>query len=154
MRLTERFLIHDPPEPVEVTDAIKTIDGALDDAIVRIPELGATPSGSRLIGLAGTVSTLMTLELGLADYDRDRIHHAVLSQEAVARWCQVLGAESTAQRMARPGMVEGRQDVIFGGALVLRAVMARLHATDCLVSESDILDGLAMSLSAGEGAGS
>jgi exopolyphosphatase/guanosine-5'-triphosphate,3'-diphosphate pyrophosphatase len=66
----------------------------------------------------------------------------VLSAAVVARWCDTLAAEPAAARRARPGMVEGRQDVIVGGALVLRAVMARFGFPEVLVSESDILDGL------------
>ena len=98
----------------------------LDRAVAAIPALAETAQGPRrLVGLAGTVSTLASLELGLAEYDRERIHHAVLTLEAVARWCDVLGAEPVAARARRRGLPAGRQDVIFGGALVLREVMRR-----------------------------
>jgi exopolyphosphatase/pppGpp-phosphohydrolase len=62
----------------------------------------------------------------------------------VERWCSVLGAESVASRAKRASLPEGRQDVIFGGALVLREVMRTLQFAECLVSESDILDGLVL----------
>jgi exopolyphosphatase/guanosine-5'-triphosphate,3'-diphosphate pyrophosphatase len=88
------------------------------------------------------VSTISALEQGLVTYDRARLHHSVLSAAVVARWCDTLAVEPAAARARRPGMVEGRQDVIVGGVLVLRAVMARFGFPECLVSESDILDGL------------
>jgi exopolyphosphatase / guanosine-5'-triphosphate,3'-diphosphate pyrophosphatase len=145
VRLTERFLRGDPPSGPEVTAALGAIAAALDVAEREIPELGSTDPGV-LVGLAGTVSTLASLELGLVEYDRDVIHHAVLPLSAVERWCDLLGAETVAERGKRPGLPEGRQDVIFGGALVLREVMRRLRMPECTVSEADILDGLVMSL--------
>jgi exopolyphosphatase/guanosine-5'-triphosphate,3'-diphosphate pyrophosphatase len=147
VRLTERDLPGDPPGEAEVAAAVGTIAAQLDRAVTAIPTLGEPGQGPRrLVGLAGTVSTLAGLELGLAEYDRAQIHHAVLSLEAVARWCDVLGAEPVAVRARRPGLPAGRQDVIFGGALVLREVMRRFDLHDCIVSEADILDGLIMSL--------
>jgi exopolyphosphatase/guanosine-5'-triphosphate,3'-diphosphate pyrophosphatase len=145
VRLTERFLHGDPPTMPEVDAAVTAIGAELTRAARAIPEL-ADLGPARLVGLAGTVSTLASLELGLVAYDRDRIHHAVLPLEAVERWAEVLGAEPVAKRGLRPGLPEGRQDVIFGGALVLREVMCRFGLQECIVSESDILDGLAMSL--------
>ncbi len=121
---------------------MKAIHAEFDRAIATIPLLADLGPGSRLVGLAGTVSTLAGLELGLAVYDRDAIHHAVVSDQAVRRWCDVLGAETLMERARRPGLPAGRRDVIFGGALVLREVMDRLSQHDCIVSESDILDGL------------
>ena len=88
------------------------------------------------------------MELELAEYDRERIHHAVLTAAAVRRWCDVLGAEPLAERARRPGLPVGRRDVIFGGALVLREVMSRFGFRQCMVSEADILDGLIMSMRA------
>ena len=146
VRLTERFLQGDPPPPGEVTAAVTAIDAELDRATRAISELDRLDRDDRMIGLAGTVSTLAMLELGLERYDRDRIHHARLTRGAVDRWCRVLGAETVAQRARRAGLPEGRRDVIFGGALILQRVMGRLHQEECLVSESDILDGLVLSL--------
>lgn len=146
VRLTERLLHGDPPQPVEVSAAVTAIDAELDRATPAIPELERLDRDDRMIGLAGTVSTLAMLELRLERYDRDRIHHARLTRADVARWCRVLGAETVAQRARRAGLPDGRQDVIFGGALILERVMERLHQEECLVSESDILDGLVLSL--------
>ena len=146
VRLTERFLRSDPPKPAEVEGAVRAIGVELDHALDAIPTLADLGPAARLVGLAGTVSTLASLELGLVDYDRQRIHHAVLAAEAVGRWCDVLGPERVAERARRPGLPVGRQDVIFGGALVLREVMSRLGLQACIVSEADILDGLIGSL--------
>ncbi len=146
VRLTERFLRTDPPTADEVADAVAAIDRELDRAVQVIPELAKTDRTTRLVGLAGTVSTLASLELGLQDYDRDRIHGAVLTREAVARWCDVLGRQTVAERARRPAMPAGRRDVIFGGALVLDEVMRRFGQSECIVSESDILDGLVMAM--------
>jgi exopolyphosphatase/guanosine-5'-triphosphate,3'-diphosphate pyrophosphatase len=146
VRLTERFLRRDPPTPDEIAAAVQAISSELDRAIDAIPVLGEPGRAFQLVGLAGTVSTLAGLELGLTAYDRTRIHHAVLTAAAVERWCDVLGAESVAARGQRPGLPVGRQDVIVGGALVLREVMTRFGLHECTVSEADILDGLIMSL--------
>ncbi len=146
VRLTERFLPGDPPGAEEVAAAVAAIDAELDRAMQVIPVPEVAEGGVRLLGLAGTVTTLSQLEQGLPVYDRGRIHHAVLSYEAVARWCDVLGGERVAERARRVGLPEGRQDVIVGGALVLRQVMRKLGVVECLVSEDDILDGLVLSM--------
>jgi exopolyphosphatase/guanosine-5'-triphosphate,3'-diphosphate pyrophosphatase len=146
VRLTERFLHGDPPTAPEVADAVRAIGVELDRATEVIPSLAEVGRTRRLVGLAGTVSTLAGLELGLPEYDRERIHHAVLTAASVQRWCAVLGAEPVAERARRRGLPAGRRDVIFGGALVLREIMTRFGFSECVVSEADILDGLIMSM--------
>ncbi|HEX4126400.1 MAG TPA: exopolyphosphatase [Acidimicrobiales bacterium] len=146
VRLTERFLQGDPPTTAEVAAAVGAIAVELDRATAAIPPLAGVGGHLRLVGLAGTVSTLAGLELGLAEYDREQIHHAMLTVESVERWCTALGGERVAERARRPGVPVGRQDVIFGGALVLREVMRRFALSECIVSEADILDGLVMSM--------
>ncbi len=146
VRLTERYLRGDPPSAAEVDDAVTAIGRELSRARRAIPELGHARRHTMLVGLAGTVSTLAALELGLTEYDRDRIHHAVLTRQAVGRWCKVLQSERVAQRAQRAAITDGRQDVIFGGALVLNEVMRTFGLQECLVSEADILDGLVLHL--------
>jgi exopolyphosphatase / guanosine-5'-triphosphate,3'-diphosphate pyrophosphatase len=146
VRLTERSFAHDPPLPGELGDARALIAAQLDRAEAEVPALRSLAPGSRLIGLAGTVSTLAMLEHGVADYDRNKVHHVELRLETVDRWVETLASEPAARRAERPGMVPGRDDVIVGGALVLQAVMGRFGFDRCLVSESDILDGLAASI--------
>lgn len=139
VRLTERFLHSDPPSSAELAAADDEIDTQVARTFAEHPGFARART---LVGLAGTVTTLASLELGLAEYDRDRIHHAVLSAEAVHTWSDRLSAASAAERLSLPGMVEGRQDVIAGGVRILDAVMRQQGAAACLVSEADILDGL------------
>jgi exopolyphosphatase/guanosine-5'-triphosphate,3'-diphosphate pyrophosphatase len=143
VRLTERFLRSDPPNPGELAAAESMIADLLDRAIAEHPRFLAA---HRLVGLAGTVTTLASLQLGLETYDRDRIHHAVLSAGEVYDWYRILASERCAARLRRIGMVPGREDVIVGGAMILAAVMTRFGLDECLVSEADILDGLVASL--------
>jgi exopolyphosphatase/guanosine-5'-triphosphate,3'-diphosphate pyrophosphatase len=146
VRLSERYLRDDPPTTAEVADLVLAVAAELELAFAAVPALAELRPGSRLIGLAGTVSTLSMLNQALSTYDRDRVHHSVLSLADVQHWCDVLASEPAADRRLRPGMVEGRQDVIVGGALILREAMQRLGVAECLVSESDILDGLVASM--------
>jgi exopolyphosphatase/guanosine-5'-triphosphate,3'-diphosphate pyrophosphatase len=146
VRLTERHLAHDPPTADELSAAAAAVGEGLGMALGRIPSLGHLPGASRLIGLAGTVSTLASLEQGLAEYDFERVHHFVLTLGAVAGWRRLLASETAAARGRRPGMDPGRQDVIVAGAIVLEQVMDTLGFDECLVSERDILDGLADSV--------
>jgi exopolyphosphatase/guanosine-5'-triphosphate,3'-diphosphate pyrophosphatase len=143
VRITERFFHHDPPSADERRAAEAEVARQMARARSALPALA--PDGL-LIGLAGTVSTLAALELGLAHYDRDRIHHALLSADQVEGWLARLAGEDRAARLRRPGMVEGRADVIVGGVLVLAAAMAGFGRDRCLVSEDDILDGLVATL--------
>ncbi len=139
VRLTERYLDSDPPTASELLTAESMIGKVLDEAVAQHPRLLRT---RRLIGLAGTITTLSALRMGLAEYDRDRIHHSVLTAGAVMDWYRTLASEDRAARLDRAGMVPGREDVIVAGAMILAAVMTRLQFAECLVSEADILDGL------------
>jgi len=139
VRVSERFLTGDPPTPGELAVARAEVDAQIESAIESHPRYLDT---RRLVGLAGTVSTLASLQLGMEVYDRDRVHHAILRADDVRGWFERLAAEPTSQRLVRPGMVPGREDVIVGGAMILDAVMSRFGFTECLVSEADILDGL------------
>jgi len=143
VRITETWFHHDPPTAEELSQAISVIEIYLDDVLRAIPNLGEART---FVGLAGTVSNTASVELGLAEYDREQIHHFVLTKPAVEDVFRTLATESIAERKENPGLEEQRADVIVGGLCVLVATMRRLGLSDCLVSESDILDGLAMSL--------
>jgi exopolyphosphatase/guanosine-5'-triphosphate,3'-diphosphate pyrophosphatase len=118
----------------------------LDRAWSAVPVFASIVGDVRLVGLAGSVSTLAQLDAGLAVYDRDAVHHRLLSLETVERWRDLLSAESPKERLARPGMVRGREDVLHAGLYVLAAVMERLDTDELLTSENDILDGITDSL--------
>jgi len=143
VRLTERFFHHDPPLGPELADARAVVEAEVGRARAELPLMDGD---GILIGLAGTVSTLAALALELPRYERARIHHAVLSRDQVEVWLERLASEDRRARLARPGMVEGRADVIVGGVVVLAAVMAGFDRSTCLVSEDDILDGMVASI--------
>jgi exopolyphosphatase/guanosine-5'-triphosphate,3'-diphosphate pyrophosphatase len=143
VRVSERFFDHDPPLDGELDAARLFIYGELRRSAEALPPL---EPGGLMIGLAGTVSTVAALQQQLATYRRAALHHAVLRDDEVRSWLAALSGEDRAARLARPGMVEGRADVIVGGVLILAAVMEHFARTTCLVSEDDILDGLVASL--------
>jgi exopolyphosphatase/guanosine-5'-triphosphate,3'-diphosphate pyrophosphatase len=115
---------------------------AVDHALAVVPGRDA----ATLIGLAGSVTTVAALALGLPVYDPARIHHARVGYDDVAKVTADLLAMSTTQRLALPVMHPGRADVIAAGALVLRIVMERAGQAAVVASEHDILDGIAWSL--------
>jgi exopolyphosphatase/guanosine-5'-triphosphate,3'-diphosphate pyrophosphatase len=143
VRITERFLRSDPPMATELKDAELLVGDLLEGAIAEYPRFTAT---RRLVGLAGTVTTLAALDQGLEEYDRSLIHHAVLTADQVAAWYRTLAGEVRQARLDRAGMAAGREDVIVGGALILHTVMQRFGFDECLVSEADILDGMVAGL--------
>ena len=143
VRITERYLHSDPPSPLELSQAITVMHAHLRDVKRELP---AVVEARRLVGLAGTVTTMAAVEIGLPVYDRDRIHHFVLTREAAEDVFRTLATESRADRAHNPGLEEARADVIVGGAAILVAVMRHFDLDECLVSESDILDGLLYSV--------
>jgi exopolyphosphatase/guanosine-5'-triphosphate,3'-diphosphate pyrophosphatase len=146
VRLTERFLISDPPPEAELASARAAIARELDRAQREMPQLSELSSSRRLIGLAGTVSTLTALYLGVAEYDPERLHHARLPTTEIQALCAKLAELPARSRAGLVGMVAGREDVIVGGALVLGAVAMRYGFDEVVASEHDILDGIIASL--------
>ena len=145
VRLTERHLHSDPPRPAEISTAAADIDLALDAVAGALPVTAART----LVGLAGSVTTVAGLALGLESYDSARIHHARVSAEQVAAQTRRLLSQTRAQRAALGVMHPGRVDVIGGGAMVLDQIMRRFGFGEVLASEHDILDGIAWSLAGG-----
>ena len=142
VRVTERYLHGDPPEPEELANAIGIVRDTLEELVRDVPPMKLA---NRLVGLAGTVTTMAAVEIGLAEYDRNKIHHFVLTRAAAEDVFRTLATERRAQRIHNPGLEEARADVIVGGAVVLVAIMRFFDFDECLVSEADILDGLVMS---------
>jgi exopolyphosphatase / guanosine-5'-triphosphate,3'-diphosphate pyrophosphatase len=142
VRLTERNLHDDPPTDGQVADARAFVDAELAAA----GELVDARRARTLVGVAGTVTTLAALHLGLDAYEPTRIHGTRVPAEAVARLAAELLGMPAAARAALGPMAPGREDVIAGGAIVLEMVMARFGFDEVLVSEADILDGLALGL--------
>lgn len=144
VRMTERHLVRDgvvsdPPAPAAI-DAIRAdVDAALDLAEETVP----LASAATLVGLAGTVTTMAAIALGLQEYDPEAIHHSRISLEQVREITGRLLASTHAERAAIGAMHPGRVDVITSGALILLALMERTGAREVVVSEHDILDGIA-----------
>ena len=143
VRVTEKFLHGDPPTAMELSQALSVIRDYLEDVARDLP---ASTEAAQLVGLAGTVTTIAAVEQGLATYDRDRIHHFVLTRDAVEDVFRTLATEKRADRVHNPGLEEARADVIVGGAAILVAILRYFEHDTCLVSEADILDGLVLSL--------
>lgn len=142
VRMTERHLISDPATPQEIAAAIADIDAAIDLAYQSVP----ISQAHSLIGLAGSVTTVAAIALGLSEYDSTAIHGSRISASDIHRITGELLAMTRAQRAKLGPMHEGRIDVIGSGALVLDRIMIRTGLGEVVVSERDILDGIARGL--------
>jgi exopolyphosphatase / guanosine-5'-triphosphate,3'-diphosphate pyrophosphatase len=142
VRLTERHLRADPPTPAQVEAAV----GDVAAALVQVREAVPVEQARLAVGLAGSVTTVAAHALRLPAYQAERIHLARLGAASVVEAASDLLAMPRAHRAALPYMHPGRVDVIGAGALVLRTVVERLDLPEVLVSEADILDGIAWSL--------
>jgi exopolyphosphatase/guanosine-5'-triphosphate,3'-diphosphate pyrophosphatase len=142
VRMTERHLHSDPPTAAQIDATVADLRRALDVAAATVPVARA----AAFVGVAGTVTTIAAIALGLEAYDPERIHGSVLTFDQVASVTARLLEMSHAERAAMPVMHPGRVDVIGGGALVLRTLMEYVGAEAVIASEHDILDGIAMSV--------
>ena len=142
VRLTERHLLTDPPTAAEIAATIADIDAAIDLAAATVPMNGPTT----LVGLAGSVTTVAAMALGLSAYDPIAIHRSLISAADVHAITAALVAMPHSDRAAIGVMHSGRIDVIGAGALILDRIVSRVGAADVLVSEHDILDGIAWSI--------
>jgi exopolyphosphatase / guanosine-5'-triphosphate,3'-diphosphate pyrophosphatase len=132
VRITERFLASDPPTRPELAAAGGYVRSLL-------PDLEA----SSAIGVAGTVTTLATLDLGDAEYDPERTHGHRIPLASVEEQLERLAAITTEERLEVPGIEPGRAPVIVAGIVVLREVMAGYGLAEIEVSERDVLHGAA-----------
>ena len=145
VRLTERHLNGDPPSAAEIRRAEDDIRSALAEVTAEVPVAEAVS----LVGLAGSVTTVAALALGLPAYDPDAIHGSRIGIDAVRAVTADLLAATRERRAAMPVMHPGRVDVIGAGALILRVVMDEFGMGEVIVSEHDILDGIALWLARG-----
>jgi exopolyphosphatase / guanosine-5'-triphosphate,3'-diphosphate pyrophosphatase len=142
VRLFERHLHHDPPTAAEaaalradVAAHLATVAGVLEPA-----------AAGRVVGVAGTVTTVTAIALGLDAYDPRRIHRATLDAAEIAAVADKLAAMTVAERAALPVMAKGREDVIAAGALLLDELVRRFVIRRVIASETDILDGILLGL--------
>jgi exopolyphosphatase/guanosine-5'-triphosphate,3'-diphosphate pyrophosphatase len=149
VRLFERHLHSDPPTAAEVAALradvaahLGRVAGALDPAAAH-----------RVIGVAGTVTTVTAIALGLDAYDPRRIHRAAVDAAEIAATADKLAAMTVAERAALPVMAPGREDVIVAGALLLDELVRMFHLRSVIASEADILDGVLLGLVEGRHGG-
>ena len=141
VRMTERHLQGDPPTAEEIARVESDVAAALDDAARAVP----LERARSLVGVAGTVTTLVALIHDLPAYDPEAIHGRGATLAQIDEVTERLLVMPRAERAELPAMHPGRVDVIGGGALVLRAIMRRT-GLPVIASETDILDGVARSL--------
>ena len=142
VRMTERHLRDDPPSREQIRAATADIDAAVATAAATTH----FEQADHFIGVAGSVTTVAALAMGLPEYDSQRIHGARISAVDVRAVTSRMLRATRAQRAAEPVMHPGRVDVIGGGALVLDRIMAAGGFAEVIVSEHDILDGMVLDL--------
>ncbi len=140
VRLTERFLHSDPPTQDELEDAAAAVRALLAE---RMPEEIRSDLGSA-IGVAGTITSLGALALGLEEYDRDRVHGLELTAEALDEQLRRLASVPLVERRGMRPLDPDRAPVIVGGAVIAREVLAYFGLDKLEISERDILDGTAL----------
>lgn len=146
VRITERCLPGDPPTDDEVREARAVAAGILDEAFAAVDVAGVRT----WVGVAGTITTLSAVALGLPEYDSAAVHLSRLSGDDLHRTAAELLGLSRADRARHGAIHPGRIDVIGGGALIVdvlaRELRERAGVTELVVSEHDILDGIARSI--------
>jgi exopolyphosphatase / guanosine-5'-triphosphate,3'-diphosphate pyrophosphatase len=146
VRLTERYLHADPPSAEQISAATADIDRKLGAVMDVVP----VSEARTLVGLAGSVTTVTAIGLGLGVYDPYRTHHARIPASTVHQVTELLLSIGHAERAAIGALHPGRVDVIGAGALILDRVMKRCGFDELVASEHDILDGIAWSLAVSE----
>ncbi|GAA3258440.1 Ppx/GppA phosphatase family protein [Nonomuraea helvata] len=144
VRLTERHLkdAGDPPSAPALEAVVADIEAALDRVEAEVP----VHQAHTLVGLAGSVTTVAGMALGLPAYDSERIHHSRISAEEVHEVTRRLLAMTHGERAEVAVMHPGRVDVIGAGALILDRIVRRFAFSQVVVSEHDILDGIAWTI--------
>jgi exopolyphosphatase/guanosine-5'-triphosphate,3'-diphosphate pyrophosphatase len=136
VRLFERHVRHDPPLPEEMACVAADIARAL-------ATLGEYASDATLVGVAGTVTTLAAIELGLSRYESARVHGSTLARPSVDVLAERLVEQSLAERLRLTGLEPQRADVIVVGAAIVRQVMAWSGRAQLVVSDRGVRWGLA-----------
>jgi exopolyphosphatase/guanosine-5'-triphosphate,3'-diphosphate pyrophosphatase len=142
VRLTERYVHADPPSYEELDKLELAVTSVLHQVEDRMPVHDA----KTLVAVAGTATTMQAIALGLGEYDPEALHRTVFSRDEAESVFRLLADMTTEERRAIPVMAPGREDVIPAGATILVLVMRRWGFTEALVSETDILDGMAYRL--------
>jgi exopolyphosphatase/guanosine-5'-triphosphate,3'-diphosphate pyrophosphatase len=139
VRLFERHIRSDPPTRAELSAVEADIAAAFSSAG---PLTSSAGSGAVLVGVAGTVTTLKAVELGLTPYDGAQVHGATLTLSAVEALCDRLSGLPLRERSQLPGLEPKRADVIVAGALIVLVLMRRAGAKEIVVSDRGVRFGL------------
>jgi exopolyphosphatase/guanosine-5'-triphosphate,3'-diphosphate pyrophosphatase len=142
VRLSERFLVHDPPTREEIEQARAWIRRETTDALAAMPRR----TGAIFVGTAGTITSLAAMAQQLPGYDPARIQNYRLALETVVRLERQLLSRSQAARIGMPGLERNREDVIAAGVIILRTVMDTLGEQECLVSDLGLREGVLIEL--------
>jgi exopolyphosphatase/guanosine-5'-triphosphate,3'-diphosphate pyrophosphatase len=142
VRLFERHLHSDPPAAAEVAALRADVAAHLG----RVAEVLDPAAADRVVGVAGTVTTVTAIALGLDAYDPSRIHHQALDAAEIGAVAAKLAAMTVAERAAMPVIAKGREDVLAAGALLLDELVHRFALPAVIASETDILDGVLLGL--------
>ena len=143
VRMTERHLRHDPPQPEELLNAIGEVEDLFEDVLRINPSIKHV---RQIIGTAGTIVTIAAIEIGQQVFDANELHGFLLTRDAIEDVFRTLATEPLEDRRHNPGLPAERADVIVGGCCVLVALMRSLDATELTVSTNNILDGVCAEL--------
>ena len=143
VRMTERHLRHDPPQPEELLNAIGEVEDFFEDVLRTNPSMKHV---RQIIGTAGTIVTVAAIEIGQQIFNANELHGFILTRDAIEDVFRTLATESLVDRRHNPGLPPERADVIVGGCCVLVALMRSLNANELTVSTNNILDGVCAEL--------
>ncbi len=139
VNITEQFLHSDPPGPVALSSAVGVVRSHLDDVTREIPLI---TKADRLIGIAGSITTVAAIEIGLKTWDPARVHQFELTKSAAEDVFRTVATESAADRSSNPGLAPDRVGTIVGGALIVVAIMRHFAFEALTVSTTDNLDAI------------
>jgi exopolyphosphatase/guanosine-5'-triphosphate,3'-diphosphate pyrophosphatase len=142
VKLTDKFFHHDPPSFDEIESLYAYLNSLFDILKVRLKDAEV----DRLVGLAGTVASLVQLEYKIPVYSKQACHHKSLSLVSVKHWVEKLKNTPSSLRLTWTGIEPGRETVLLAGSIVLETVMRSFGTDTCIYSESDILDGVCFEL--------
>jgi exopolyphosphatase / guanosine-5'-triphosphate,3'-diphosphate pyrophosphatase len=137
VNITEQFLHSDPPGPVALSSAVGVVRSHLDDVAREIPLI---EKADRLIGIAGSITTVAAIEIGLKTWDPTRVHRFELTRAAVEDVFRTVATEKAVDRAANPGLPADRVGTIVGGSLIVAAIMRHFEFDSLTVSTTDNLD--------------
>ncbi len=148
VHLTEKYLLGDPPSPVELKSMEDEIKGVLDSLLARMRGAGVDPldfsgkRGASFVGTAGTITTLAALDQDLAVYDRAKINNYTLSREKIEKMYRRLCSMTLTERQTVLSLEKGREDLIVPGSAITLIAMDVFGYTEAKVSDAGLLEGI------------